>query len=174
MHLILQFTVDLASVLPEASLAMGTSVVPSSFQLAVLAIALSSSFAGTLAFPALPLPPSLSRVQVNSSSPFIPPNPRPPENPTCPPTEQWGVTVGHPSYDDCDYILSNLYPKDPQAQPVMRNFYTAPSDLSHTMKNFKLPYEESYSKQCSHRPSNVRETIGILILEKEHATSSYF
>ncbi|KAF6236899.1 hypothetical protein HO173_005190 [Letharia columbiana] len=127
---------------------MFTDVGASSFRLVVLAVALSSSFAVILALPAFPLSPNLSPVQVNTSSLLISPNPGPPQEPTCPPTEQWGVTLGHPSYDDCDYILSNLYPKDPLSKPVLRNFYVAPADVSHTMSNFKLPYEESY-QTCS-------------------------
>lgn len=146
-HLIMLLNVDLVSTLSDVSLAMGTNLVVSSFRLAVLAVTLSSSLVGILALPALPLSLNLSPMQVNTSSLLVPPNPRPPQEPTCPSNAQWGTTLGHPSYDDCDYILSSLYPKDPRTKPVMRNFYSAPSDVSHTMPNFRLPYEESYSKQ---------------------------
>ena len=155
--------VDLVSMFTGVSLAMGTNVVAFSFRQAVLAVTLSSSFVGILALPAFPLSRNISPVQVNTSSLLVPPNPRPPQEPTCPSNEEWGPTLGHPSYDDCDYILSNLYPKDPLTKPVTRNFYTAYSDLSHTMSNFRLPYEESYSKHFSRRTSNVRGILGLLI-----------
>ncbi|KAL9073105.1 MAG: hypothetical protein Q9161_003159 [Pseudevernia consocians] len=134
---------------------MGTNVVAFSFRQAVLAVTLSSSFVGILALPAFPLSLNVSPVQVNTSSLLVPPNPRPPQEPTCPSNEEWGPTLGHPSYDDCDYVLSNLYPKDPLTKPVTRNFYSALSDVSHTISNFRLPYEESYSKHFSRRTSNV-------------------
>ena len=114
-------------------------------RLTVLAVVLFSSFSEIYALPALPLAPSPSLTQVNTSSPLTLPYPRPPEDPTCPDSPGWDISIGQPSYSDCDYILSNLYPKDPLAKPVMRNFYTAPGDASHTLKNFKLPYEQSYS-----------------------------
>ena len=115
---------------------MRSSADLSSFRLTVLAIALSSTLTEILALPVLPLSSNLtSSLQAT----------RPPENPVCPITEEWGSTLGHPSYKDCDYILSNLYPKDPQAKPVLRKFYTAPADVSHTMPNVRLPYEQSYS-----------------------------
>lgn len=163
----LLFTIDLLSMYSGVSLAMVTNVGASAFRLVVLAVALSSSFAVILALPAFPLSPNLSPVQVNTSSLLISPNPGPPQEPTCPPTEQWGVTLGHPSYDDCDYILSNLYPKDPLSKPVLRNFYVAPADVSHTMSNFKLPYEESYRKRFSNRPSRVRGIFGCANLAAE-------
>ena len=114
-------------------------------RLAALAMALSSSFSEVGALPALPLPPSLSLTQANTSSPLARPYPRPPDDPACPSTPAWGVSLGHPSASDCDYVLSNLYPKDPVAKPVMRNFYSAPRDVSQTLNNFRLPYEKSYS-----------------------------
>lgn len=144
MHSIIPFTIGLVDMLTGVSLAMDTNIGASSLRLAVLAVALSCSFAVTLALPALPLPLNLSSVQTNTSSHLVPPTTRPPEKPTCPSTAQWGVTIGRPSYDDCDYILSNLYPKDPLAKPVLRNFYSAPADVSHTTSNFKLPYEQSH------------------------------
>ena len=142
--------VDLMSMLTGLSLAMGAHLGVTFCQMAVFAFALSSSFAGILAVPALPLSPSLSAVPVNSSSLLALPYPRPPQPPTCPPNDRWGVTMGHPSFDDCEYILDRLYPKDPIAKPVMRNFYTAPADVSHTMSNFRLPYDESYRITAPH------------------------
>lgn len=136
--------VDLEKALNSLSLAMGAIFGTSPFRLAVVVITLSSCFAGVRALPALPLSP-MSSVQTNTSSLLVPLNTRPPEEPTCPSTEEWGVTLGHPLYNDCDYILSNLYPRDPPTKPVLRNFYVAPADVSHTLGNFKLPYEQSYS-----------------------------
>ena len=138
------FFVDLMGMLTGLLLAMGANFGATFCQLTVFAFALSSSFAGALALPALPLSPSLSAVYVNSSSLLALPYPRPPQPPVCPSTDRWGVTMGHPSYDDCEFILDRLYPKDQLAKPVMRNFYTAPADVSPTMPNFKLPYEQSH------------------------------
>lgn len=140
----------------------------------VSTVTLSSLVPGIFALPALALSPDPSPVQLNTSSILIPPNPHPPQEPTCPSTEQWGITLGHPSYDDCDYILTNLYPKDPLARPVTRNFYAAHSDVSHTMSNFRLPYEQSHGKQFSPIPSTVRGCFHLLIFEKGHVTSRYF
>ena len=131
-------------------LMMGANLGMKSFQLATCTIALSSLFARVLALPAVPLPSNPSLVQVNTSSLLAPPYPRPPQDPVCPSTVQWGITLGRPSYSDCDYVLSNLYPKDPLARPVLRNFYTAPADVSHTIPNFRLPYEQSYSIIAPH------------------------
>ena len=144
------FTVDLMGMLTGLSLVTGATLGATSCQVAVFAFALSSSFAGVLAVPALPLPPSLSAVHVNNSSLVALPYPRPPEPPVCPPNDRWGTTMGHPSYDDCEYILDRLYPKDPLAKPVMRNFYTAPADVSHTIPNLKLPYEQSRRMTAPH------------------------
>ena len=114
---------------------------------------LLSALSHVLALPTVPLSLNLSLLEQNASSPLAPPYGRPPENPTCPPGQDWAVTVGRPSYADCDYILTNLYPKDPLAKPVLRNFYVKPSDVSHTMPNFRLPYEQSYRMQFLHRRS---------------------
>lgn len=140
----------------------------------MLAVVLSSTLPKVLALPALPLSPNPSPLHSNTSSILISTNPVPPQEPTCPETEEWGVTIGHPLYDDCDYILTNLYPKDPLARPVTRNFYTAPSDLSHTMSNVRLPYEQSFSKHDPQVPSTRRGTFELLIFEKGHATSWCF
>lgn len=126
-------------------LMMGANVGMTSLQLAAITIALSSLFVKVLALPALPLSSNPSPVQVNTSSLLTPTYPRPPQDPVCPANQHWGTTIGHPSYSDCDYILSNMYPKDPLAKPVLRNFYTAPSDVSDTMPNIRLPYEQSHS-----------------------------
>ena len=147
LHSIIVLSVDLLSTATCVSLAMGANFRAPSLRLAVLAVVFSSSFAGILALPTLPLSLSLSPVQVNTSSHLVPPNPSPPQEPTCPSTQQWAVTIGHPSYDDCDYILSNLYPKDPLSKPVLRNFYVKFADVSHTMSNFKLPYEQSHGNK---------------------------
>lgn len=144
------FFVDLMGMLTGLSLATSDNLGATSYQMAVFVFALSSLFAGVLALPALPLSPSLSAVQVNSSSLLTLPYPRPPQPPVCPPTDRWGVTMGHPSYDDCEYILDRLYPKDQLAKPVMRNFYTSPADVSHTTSNFRLPYEQSYRMTAPH------------------------
>ncbi|KAM0803793.1 hypothetical protein BDR22DRAFT_818479 [Usnea florida] len=112
--------------------------------LAVLLSALSL----VLALPTVPLPLNTSLLEQNSSSLLAPSYGRPPESPTCPSGPEWGITTGRPSYDDCDYVLTNLYPRDPLARPVLRNFYVKPSDVSHTMSNFRLPYEQSY-RSCS-------------------------
>lgn len=125
-------------------LEMGIRVRVSSFRLTVLGFALWSSTTGVFALPALPPSVNLSPVQVNTSSLMAPPNP-PTPRPICPETAQWGATLGRPLYSDCDYILSNLYPQDPLARPVLRNFFTAFSDVSHTLLNVQLPYEQSYS-----------------------------
>lgn len=153
---------------------MHQSVVSGFSGLAAVTAVLSFALTYVLALPTLPLSLDSSSLQQNASSLLVPPNPRPPQEPTCPPTEQWGVTIGHPSYDDCDYILSNLYPKDPLLKPVMRNFYVAFADVSHTMSNFRLPYDESYGKQLSHRRSKMSGTLFALTLQKEHATSRCF
>lgn len=129
-------------------LMMGANVGMTSLQLAAITIALSSLFAKALSLPALPLssnPSNPSLVQVNTSSILTPTYPRPPQEPVCPSDQHWGTTIGHPSYRDCDYILSNMYPKDPLAKPVLRNFYTASTDVSDTMSNVRLPYEQSHS-----------------------------
>lgn len=110
----------------------------------VLVTVLASALIRVLALPAPPLTPNLTSLQQNASSLLVSPNTRPPEAPICPSTPEWGATLGHPSYDDCDYVLSDLYPKDPLTKPIQRNFYTAPRDVSHTMSNFKLPYEQSH------------------------------
>ena len=144
------FIVDLMGTLTDLSLAISANFGATSCQLAVFAFAFSSSFTGVLALPALSLPPSLSAVQVNNSSLVALPYPRPPEPPVCPPNDRWGTTMGHPSYDDCEYILDRLYPKDPLAKPVMRNFYTAPADVSPTIPNLKLPYEQSRRMTAPH------------------------
>lgn len=128
-------------------------------QMAVSAIALSSSFTGVLALPALSLPQDLLPVQVNTSSLLAPPYPRPPQDPVCPSTETWGATLGSPSYTHCDYILSNLYPKDPLAKPVMRNFYTAPRDVTDRLPNFRLPYEQSYSIIAPQWPKTLQKDL---------------
>ena len=125
------------------SLATGAHLKATFCQLAVFAFAFSPLFTEVHALPALPQSPSLSAVPVNSSSLLSLPYPRPPQPPTCPPYHRWGISMGHPSYDDCEYILDRLYPKDQLAKPVMRNFYTAPADLSPTMPNVQLPYEQS-------------------------------
>ena len=117
---------------------------------------LFSALSPVLALPTVPLSLNLSLEQ-NSSSLLAPSYGRPPEKPTCPPGPEWGATVGRPSYDDCDYILTNLYPKDQLAKPVLRNFYVKPSDVSHTMSNFRLPYEQSYGMQFFHQRSKVVE-----------------
>ncbi|CAF9923071.1 hypothetical protein IMSHALPRED_005844 [Imshaugia aleurites] len=109
--------------------------------LTVLIVVSSSAFACVLALPALPLSPNLTNLRRNASSLL---NPKPPQEPVCPSTERWGVTIGRPSYEDCDYVLSNLYPKDPLAKPVIRNFYAAMKDVSHTMANVRLPYEQTH------------------------------
>ena len=140
------FTVDLVNTFTGPFPVMSTNAGTSCLRLAVLAIALSSSFPGSVALPALPPLPNISPIQINASSLSTAQTPRPPQEPTCPSGSQWGATLGHPSYDDCDYILSNLYPKDPLSKPVTRNFYVANSDVSHTMSNFRLPYEQSYRK----------------------------
>ena len=120
---------------------------------------LLSALSPVLALPTVPLPLNLSLLEQNSSSLLAPSYGRPPESPTCPNGPEWGVTTGRPSYDDCDYILTNLYPKDPLAKPVLRNFYVNPSDVSHTMSNFRLPYEQSYRMQLLHRRSRVVESF---------------
>ena len=120
---------------------------------------LLSALIPVLALPTVPLPLDLSLLEQNSSSLLAPSYGRPPENPTCPPGPEWGVTIGRPSYEDCDYILTNLYPKDPLAKPVLRNFYVKYSDVSHTMSNFRLPYEQSYRMQFLHRRSKVVESF---------------
>lgn len=101
-----------------------------------------------LALPTEPLSLNLPLLEQNSSSLLAPSYGRPPENPTCPPGPEWGATVGRPSYDDCDHILTNLYPKDPLAKPVLRNFYSRASDVSRTLNNFRLPYEQSF-RSCN-------------------------
>ena len=116
---------------------------------------LLSALSLVLALPTVPLSLNLSLLEHNASSPLAPSYGRPPEKPTCPPGPDWGVTTGRPSYEDCDYILTNLYPKDPLAKPVTRNFYVLPSDVSQTMPNFGLPYEQSYRMQFLHRQRNV-------------------
>lgn len=126
-------------------LMMGTNIGMTSLQLAAFTIALSSLLIKVLALPALPLSSNPSPIQVNSSSLLTPVYPRPPQEPVCPSDRHWGTTIGHPSYRDCDYILSNMYPKDPLARPVLRNFYTASTDVSDTMSNVRLPYEQSHS-----------------------------
>ena len=108
-----------------------------------------------LALPTVPLSLDPSLLEQSNSSLLAPSYGRPPEKPTCPPGPEWGATVGRPSYDDCEYILTNLYPKDPLAKPVLRNFYVKPSDVSHTMPNFRLPYEQSYRMQFFHKRSKV-------------------
>ena len=120
---------------------------------------LLSALSPVLALPAVPLSLNLSLLEQNSSSLLAPSYGRPPEKPTCPPGPEWGATIGRPSYEDCDYVLSNLYPKDPLAKPVLRNFYVKPSDVSHTMKNFRLPYEQSYRMQILHERSKVVESF---------------
>ena len=120
---------------------------------------LLSALSPVLALPAVPLSLNLSLLEQNSSSLLAPSYGRPPEKPTCPPGPEWGATVGRPSIDDCDYILTNLYPKDPLAKPVLRNFYVKPSDVSHTMSNFRLPYEQSHGMQFLLRRSNVVESF---------------
>ena len=115
----------------------------------VLSVVLSSSLPRVLALPALPLTTNPSLVHSNTSSISVSSNASPPQEPTCPSTQQWGITMGHPKYDDCDYILTNLYPKDPLARPVMRNFYVAAGDVSHTMSNFRLPYDQSHGETIS-------------------------
>ena len=139
------FIVDLTSMLTGLSPTKDGGPGVTFLRLAVSAIAFSTSFAGVLALPAIPLPQNLLPVQVNTSSLLAPPYPRPPQEPACPSTATWGATLGRPSYTHCDYILSNLYPKDPLAKPVMRNFYTASKDVSDLLPNFRLPYEQSYS-----------------------------
>ena len=138
---------------------MGGSPGVTFLQLAVSAIALSSSLTGVLALPALPLPQNLLPVQVNTSSLLDPPYPRPPQDPVCPSTDTWGATLGRPSYTHCDYILSNLYPKDPLAKPVMRNFYTAPRDVRDGLPNFRLPYEQSYSITALQWPKKSKKDV---------------
>ena len=150
MQLLMLFIVDLMGMLTGLSSATGANLGATSCQLAVFAFALSLSFTEVLALPAVPLPPSLSAVRVNMSSLLALPYPRPPEPPVCPPNDRWGTTMGHPSYDDCEYILDRLYPKDPLAKPVMRNFYTAPADVSPTIPNLKLPYEQSCRMTAPH------------------------
>ena len=143
MHLIVQFILHLEYILAGTASEMYlNTTLSSSLLTAVFALSLSS--VGISALPASPLSPSLSTIQVNTSAFSSSLNTRPPGTPLCPGTDQ-GVTLGHPSYDDCDYILSNLYPKDPLARPVLRNFYSASTDVSHTLNNFRLPYEQSYS-----------------------------
>ena len=129
-------------------------------QLAVFAIALSLSFAGVCGLPTLPMSQSISTVPVNTSLVLAPPYPRPPEDPTCPGDSRWGTTMGRPSYNDCDYILSYLYPKDPLAKPVMRNYYTASADLSRTLQNFRLPYEQSHGFTSTLVAKNQRKAFG--------------
>ena len=141
---------DLISMWTSLSLAMGAHLKATFCQLAVFALAFSPLFTGVLALPALPQSPSLLAVPVNNSSPLSLPYPRPPQPPTCPPFHRWGVSMGHPSYDDCEYILDRLYPKDQLAKPVIRNFYTAPADLSATIPNVQLPYEQSRRMTAPH------------------------
>lgn len=140
----------------------------------VLAVVLSSSLPRVLALPAFPLTTNPSPVHLNTSSILVSPNPSPPQEPTCPTTQQWGVTIGHPKYDDCDYILTNLYPKDPLAKPVTRNFYVAPADVSHTMSNFRLPFDQSHGETFPQPSSTMGATFLSLIFEKVHAASRYF
>ena len=142
--------VDLMGMLTGLSLATGAHLGVTFCQVAVFALALSSSFSGVLVLPALPLSPSLSAVLVNSSSLLAPPYPRPPQPPTCTPSDRLSFMMGHPSYDDCEYILDRLYPKDPLAKPVLRNYYTAPADVSPSMPNFRLPYERSHRIAAPH------------------------
>lgn len=140
----------------------------------VLAAVLSSLLPRTLALPALPLRTNAPPVHLNTSSILVLPNTSPPQVPTCPSTPQWGITLGHPKYDDCDYILTNIYPKDPLASPVMRNFYVAPADVSHTMSNFRLPFDQSHGETFPQLPSTMEATFLSLIFEKVHAASRYF
>ena len=142
--------------------------------LVVSAIVLSSLLPSVLALPALPLTTNPISAHLNTSSILVSPNTSPPQVLTCPSTQQWGITLGHPKYDDCDYILTNLYPKDPLARPVMRNFYVAPMDVSHTMSNFRLPFDQTHGETFPRLPSTMKATFHSLILEKVHATSRYF
>ena len=160
--------------LNDLSLAMAANLGVTSCQLAVLAIALSSSFTRVLALPTLPISQNLSLIQADNSSLQGLPYPRPPQEPACPLSDRWGTTMGRPSYIDCDFILSNLYPKDPLAKPVMRNFYTASADVSQTLNNFRLPYEQSHSitshdtcKECKeifHDTDAMLETCNVQVL----------
>ena len=126
------------------SLAMHQNVLPGFSKLVVYLAVLSYTPTTVFALPALPRSLNLSSVPEKMYSPLALPKPDPPPPPVCPLSSEWGSTLGHPSYDHCDYILSNLYPKDPLAKPVLRNFYVSPADVSHTMSNFRLPYEQSY------------------------------
>ena len=51
--------------------------------------------------------------------------------------------LGELSYDDCNEAIK-LLPHDRRGQPVMRNFYTDPSDASTTLPNQQVPFEKTY------------------------------
>ncbi len=55
-------------------------------------------------------------------------------------------SMGLVTKSDCVEAI-NLLPRDPPMRPVLRNFYTAPSDVSTTLPNQKVPFEKTYGSQ---------------------------
>ena len=52
-------------------------------------------------------------------------------------------TLGKLDYEDCDEAIK-LMPHDPIGKPVVRNFYVSTSDVSTSIPNQQLPFEQSY------------------------------
>ncbi len=51
--------------------------------------------------------------------------------------------LGKLTLDDCNEAIK-LLPHDSRGRPVVRNFYTDPSDASRTIPNQQLPFEKTF------------------------------
>ena len=60
-----------------------------------------------------------------------------------PPQIHCDDSLGKLVYSDCDKAIGQL-PHDPIARPVLRNFYTASTDMSSIMPNQQLPFRQTY------------------------------
>lgn len=88
-----------------------------------------------LALPAsIQEPPSLSLLQPSNLT-----APKPPKKAVC------DRALGKLEFSDCDEAIK-LWPRDPRGQPVVRNFYTDPNDMSTTIPNQLVPFETSYGR----------------------------
>jgi len=54
-------------------------------------------------------------------------------------------SMGNVTKSNCVEAI-NLLPHDPSMRPVLRNFYTDPSDVSTAMPNQQVPFEKSYGR----------------------------
>lgn len=106
---------------------------------AIETVAVVLSFAWTMVYALPASPPSTSApsgLLYQSSNNSLS---KPPEPAAC------SDSMGSVTRSDCIQAI-NLLPHDPPMRPVLRNFYTAPSDVSPGMPNQQVPFEKTYGR----------------------------